>query len=226
VNGKRREDFQALLKAGGLKEQEKHYERIEPQLFRQEITWLLRQPAVMAFIGVPRPQLRLIESNSPGGFGGYLRDKLKRVFTTLPIQENYFWRVYLTGSYTSDCCPEYLRADNFQAIKDRCKRIKVHNSTVTEFLRQNPGSYSHFVLLDHLDWLAWHDTEALEEEWRQIFKNSRPGTKILMRSAGPDLGFLPSWVRPRLRFFPELTQSLHGLDRVGTYGSLHLGEVV
>jgi S-adenosylmethionine-diacylglycerol 3-amino-3-carboxypropyl transferase len=226
LDGKKKGTFQALLEAESLEEQALHYSRIEPRLFRREIAWLMRQPAALAFIGVPTPQLRLIESNYRGGFTGYLRDKLRKVFTTLPIQENYFWRVYLTGSYTPACCPGYLRADNFQAIQDRCPRIKVHNATVTEFLRQNPGPYTHFVLLDHLDWLAWHDTEALLEEWRQIFQNSRPGTQILMRSAGPDLSFLPPMVSERLRFFPELTQSLHGQDRVGTYGSLHLGEVL
>jgi len=101
----------------------------------------------------------------------------------------------------------------------------VHTSTITEFLQAHPGVYSHFVLLDHLDWLAWHDKEALLEEWRQIFRNSGQGTKILFRSAGPDLSFLPVEVTAKLRFFPELTQPLHQRDRVGTYGSLHLAEV-
>ncbi len=226
VQGKKKRALQALFEAGSLEEQARYYSLIEPHLLRSGITWLLGQPAALAFIGVPTPQLRLIESSYLGGFEGYLREKLRRVFTTLPIQENYFWRVYLTGSYTSDCCPGYLQADKFSAIKARCNRIKMYTSTVTEFLRENPGSYSHFVLLDHLDWLAWHDTDALLEEWRQIFTNSRPGTKILLRSAGPDLSFLPHWVRSRLRFFPELTLALHRQDRVGTYGSLHLGEVV
>jgi S-adenosylmethionine-diacylglycerol 3-amino-3-carboxypropyl transferase len=226
LDGKKKGQFQALLEAESLEEQALHYSRIEPRLFRREIAWLIQQPPALAFIGVPTPQLRLIESNYRGGFTKYLRDKLRKVFTTLPIRENYFWRVYLTGSYTPDCCPGYLRAANFQALKDGCHRVRVHNATVTEFLRKNPGPYTHFVLLDHLDWLAWHETEALLEEWRQIFQNSRPGTKILMRSAGPDLSFLPTCVRDRLRFFPELTQSLHEQDRVGTYGSLHLGEVL
>ena len=68
--------------------------------------------------------------------------------------------------------------------------------------------------------------QALLEEWRQIFRNSRPGTRILLRSAGPDLSFLPETVTAKLRFFPELTQPLHQVDRVGTYGSLHLAEVL
>ncbi len=82
------------------------------------------------------------------------------------------------------------------------------------------------MLLDHQDWLAWHDPKALREEWELIFANSRRGTKILMRSAGMKLDFIPEDIRARLRFFPELTDPLHKLDRVGTYGSLSFAEVV
>jgi S-adenosylmethionine-diacylglycerol 3-amino-3-carboxypropyl transferase len=179
----------------------------------------------MALIGVPTPQIRLIEDVYPGGLVEYIQERFRRLFTTVPFQDNYFWRVYLTGSYTSDCCPEYLSAENFQTLKGRIDRVRVHNATVTQFLQENPGKYSHFVLLDHQDWLAWHDTNLLLEEWEEIFRNSRPGAKILLRSAGQDLRFLPEMVTKRLRFFPELTVPLHERDRVGTYGSLHLAEV-
>ena len=98
--------------------------------------------------------------------------------------------------------------------------------TVAAFLRQNPGSYSHYVLLDHQDWLAAHNPAALREEWELILANSRPGTKVLMRSAGFDIDFVPEDIRTRLRFSPEVTEALHLQDRVGTYGSLHFGEVL
>jgi S-adenosylmethionine-diacylglycerol 3-amino-3-carboxypropyl transferase len=217
--------IQALLGARSLAEQTSLYYQIEPHLFRRGLGWLLRQPAALAFIGVPTPQLRLIEDQYPGGLMEYIQERFQRVFTTVPFTDNYFWRVYLTGAYTSDCCPGYLAAANFQTLRHRVQRVTVHNATITQFLRENPGAYSHFVLLDHLDWLAWHDTAALLEEWEEIFRNSRPGAKILMRSAGPDLRFLPENVTSRLRFFPELTAPLHEQDRVGTYGSLHLAEV-
>ncbi len=225
LKGKKKSLALALLEAGSLAEQQRCYNRLEPHLFSRGITWLLRQPGTMAFIGVPSSQLRLIEHRYPGGFGCYVQDKLRQVFTGVPIRDNYFWRVYLTGSYSADCCPGYLEPENFPTIQQRLDRIKVHTATLTEFLQAHPGTYSHFVLLDHQDWLAWHDTKALLEEWRQIFRNSRPGTRILLRSAGPDLSFLPEIVNARLRFFPELTQPLHLMDRVGTYGSLHLAEV-
>jgi S-adenosylmethionine-diacylglycerol 3-amino-3-carboxypropyl transferase len=226
LNGKKRDLASALLEAGSLAEQKKLYSRLEPHLFSQKVTWLLRQPGTMAFIGVPAPQLRLIEQLYPGGFQRFLQDKLRQVFTAVPIQNNYFWRVYLTGAYKKDCCPGYLQSENFPTLQQRLQRIMIHTSTVTEFLQTHPGTYSHFVLLDHQDWLAWHDTHALLEEWNQIFQNSRPGTKILLRSAGPDLSFLPETIMAKLLFSPELTQPLHRCDRVGTYGSLHLAEVL
>jgi S-adenosylmethionine-diacylglycerol 3-amino-3-carboxypropyl transferase len=91
---------------------------------------------------------------------------------------------------------------------------------------RNPDEYSHYVLLDHQDWLASHDLEGLREEWDLILKNSRPGTRILMRSASPEIDFIPEPVRDRLRFFSELTGCLHLQDRVGTYGSTLLAEVL
>ena len=100
-----------------------------------------------------------------------------------------------------------------------------HDATVSDFLRAHPGQYSHFILLDHQDWLAWHQPQALDEEWRLILANSRPGSRILLRSASGDLNFLPDWTRQALRFFPALTEPLHLQERVGTYGSLHFAEV-
>jgi S-adenosylmethionine-diacylglycerol 3-amino-3-carboxypropyl transferase len=92
-------------------------------------------------------------------------------------------------------------------------------------LKSHRGKYSHFVLLDHQDWLAWHRPEELREEWELILANSRPGTRILLRSAGLDADFIPADISERLVFHKAITERLHQTDRVGTYGSLHLAEV-
>jgi S-adenosylmethionine-diacylglycerol 3-amino-3-carboxypropyl transferase len=215
-----------LLDADTLEEQREIYEQIEPLLWGRVLKWLMKQPALMAMLGVPRPQIRLIDEHSPGGLAGYVREKFRHVMTNVHIRDNYFWRVYVTGSYTPECCPNYLKEENFQTLADYTDRIHIHTCTVTDFLRENPGEYSHFVLLDHQDWLANHDPAALEEEWDHIFANSRPGAKVLMRSAGLDVSFLPESVLPRLKMHPELTEPLHAQDRVGTYGSLHFAEII
>ena len=215
-----------LLAAETLEDQERLYYQAEPYIFPRGFTWLLCQPAAMAFIGVPSAQLRLVENQYPGGLVAYIRDSLRRVFTSVPIPGQLFLAGLSHRFLHADCCPGYLHPDNFQTLRDRIHRVQVHSTTVTRFLQENRGYYSHFVLLDHQDWLAWHDLHALAEEWEEIFRNGRPGTRVLMRSAGPDLSFLPTAVTSRLRFFPQLSQHFHPQDRVGTYGSLHLAEVL
>jgi S-adenosylmethionine-diacylglycerol 3-amino-3-carboxypropyl transferase len=142
------------------------------------------------------------------------------------IRDNYFWRVYLTGSYTQTCCPNYLRKEYFSLLQAIIGKVYTYDYTIIEFLKRNPGTYTHFVLLDHQDWLAWHDSQALREEWQLLLDNSRPGSKILMRSALADISFLPEVAKSSLRFFPEKSNDLHKQDRVGTYGSLHLAEIL
>jgi S-adenosylmethionine-diacylglycerol 3-amino-3-carboxypropyl transferase len=215
-----------LLDAHSLEQQRQVYSWIEPKIWGNLSNWLIRQRMVMTLLGVPRPQVKLIDDHYPGGLGSYVKDKLRHVMSELPAADNYFWRVYLTGSYTLSCCPNYLRAENQSALASRADRVHTHTSSITNFLRENPGDYTHYVLLDHQDWLAWHDPVALREEWELILANSRPGTRILMRSAALELDFIPADITARLRFFPELTDPLHRLDRVGTYGNLTFAEVL
>jgi len=214
-----------LLDADSVEQQAEVYELLERKIWDKLSNWLIRQRMVMTLLGVPRPQIKLIEDHYPGGLGAYVKDKLRRVMAELPASENYFWRVYITGSYTMACCPNYLRKANLATLAERAGRIKTHTCSISQFLQRNPGTYSHYVLLDHQDWLAWHDPDALREEWELIFKNSRPGTKGLLRSAGLTMDFVPEDIRNRLHFYPELTDPLHLTDRVGTYGSLTFAEV-
>lgn len=217
---------QDLLDANSLGEQVAVYARIEPVLFNAVSRGILRHPMVLAMLGVHESQLALIQREYPGGVPDYLVAKLRQVFTRLPMRDNYFWRVYVLGAYTPDCCPNYLKAENFAVLRARVDRVRVVTSTLTDFLRQDTEPFTHATLLDHQDWLAWHDTAALDAEWRALLSRAAARARILLRSAGLTLDFLPGWVSERVRFAPERTGPLHRLDRVGTYGSLHLAEVL
>lgn len=214
-----------LFEADTLDKQKEVYTGIEPFLLSGLGSWLIKQPALMAMLGVPRPQMNLVNGGYPGGLLGFVRDKLRYVFTEIPIHDNYFWYVYVNGRYDSSFMPNYLKPDNFDIIRNQVDKINLYTCTMTEFLKRNPGRYTHFVLLDHQDWLAWYYPEVLYEEWEYIIKNSIPGTKILMRSAGASVDFIPPFARDVLTFFPEITEKRHREDRVGTYGSVHLAEV-
>ena len=226
TNSKVRQYLDRLFEARTLGEQQTLYDAARPALWNAFNSWLVSQPVTMAMLGVPRPQIGLIERNFPGGLAGFVQRKVEYVLTRLPIAENYFWRVYVKGCYTSACCPNYLRPENLRLLGDLSSRVSTHSTTVSRFLKSHPGIYTHYVLLDHQDWLASHDAAGLAEEWDLILQNSRPGTRILMRSASPEIDFIPKAARQRLRFFPDLTGRLHGLDRVGTYGSTLLAEMV
>lgn len=234
-----RDSIAELLDSQTLDEQRANYASVESALWDRVTSWLTKQPLLMAMLGVPQSQMTLMQRTDNGllddgaplrkekqqSIQAYVTDCMRRVFTEIPITDNYFWRVYLTGQYTKACCPNYLKAENFLKLRRNSARILPHTMTVADFLSQNPGQYSHFVLLDHQDWMATHAPDALQEEWRLILANSRPGAKILMRSASPRLDFLPPNAKEAIRFLPEVSDPLHRTDRVGTYASLHFGEV-
>lgn len=76
-----------LLDCRTLEEQRDAYALIETEVWGRFSNWLFRQPALMTLLGVPRPQINLIEASYPGGLTGYVKDKLKHVMTELPIED-------------------------------------------------------------------------------------------------------------------------------------------
>ncbi|MCR9141159.1 MAG: BtaA family protein [bacterium] len=227
LHKKLNENIRWLFSAQTMEEQQQAYDRLEPLLWNRVISWFLGRHITLAAMGVPRAQRDLIMNGFEGGLLGFLRTNVRRVFTEVPVSENYFWRVYATGTYTRECAPGYLREKNFQTLKETVDSANAHTTTMVQFLKDNPKAYSHYVLLDHQDWLAWNDPAGLEEEWRLILQNSKPGTKILLRSASPAVDFLPDFVRAAVdfEFEGDRATELHQTCRVGTYGSLMMGTV-
>lgn len=219
-----RHDLLALFEAPDLASQRAQYARIEPRLFGPILRTLIRQPWTLSLLGVPRAQRDLITRQYPGGVSAFVQDKLRWLLTELPVRDNYFWRLYLHGRYTRDCCPNYLKAENLPALRERASRVHVHTTSFSTFLAGQPQPFSHFVLLDHQDWLWAHDHAALADEWRWILKRSEPGARVLLRSAALRVEFLPEFASAQL--LPQIAaERWHPKDRVGTYGCTLLAEV-
>jgi S-adenosylmethionine-diacylglycerol 3-amino-3-carboxypropyl transferase len=217
----------ALLDAKTLSEQQSIYdERVAPLLWNGPVNWLISRQFVMSLLGVPYPQRKLVEAQHEHGISSFIREAIEYVFRQLPLADNYFYRVYITGSYARDCCPEYLKEAGFQALKDGLvDRISLHTTTVTEFLDSNPTPISRFVLLDHMDWMSSYYPDALVAEWNAILARATPGARLLLRSAQSRPAYLETIrVGPgknRLReiftFSDDLAGSLQAGDRVHTY---------
>ncbi|MEM8906559.1 MAG: BtaA family protein [Bacteroidota bacterium] len=219
------QNVEQLLNSKSLREQIDYYAEVEAKVFTPFIRRILNSHYTMCLAGVPKAQQALIQQSYEGGNVEYIQACLRNVFTELTVEDNYFYQVYFRGAYTEACCPEYLKPINFSALQHLQNRISTYNVTLSDFLQQNPGTYSHYILLDHQDWLAAHDVPALEQEWQLILKNSQPGTRILLRSAAIKIDFFPAFVKERVYFDDNLTKAIHKEDRVGTYASVYLGIV-
>jgi S-adenosylmethionine-diacylglycerol 3-amino-3-carboxypropyl transferase len=214
-----------LFAAKNLEEQRRLYNVIEPRIFTPLMAWLCKQPLLLTLLGVPRAQRDLIVRDNADGVVGFIRKQLRASFTTVPIGDNYFWRVYLHGRYSKDCCPNYLREETFFTLKSRVNRIALHTKTLSQFLCATNAKPTHFVLLDHQDWLAGNAPQALEEEWQLILQRAEPAAKVLLRSAASHVDFIPETARHRLTLHVQPAAKLHADDRVGTYASTWFAQI-
>ncbi|HEX4480678.1 MAG TPA: BtaA family protein [Rudaea sp.] len=216
-----------LIGARDLPEQQAIYDqRIAPLLWTRVVNWTISRQFVMSLLGVPYPQRKLVEAQHSNGIASFIRGCVEYVFRQLPLGSNYFWRLYLTGRYDRECCPEYLKESGFHALKNGlADRISAHTTTVTQFLENHREPISRFVLLDHMDWMSSYYPEALVEEWNAICERAAPGARILLRSAhakpayleeikvGPDRRHL----RDLFTFLDAEAHALQTQDRVHTY---------
>lgn len=232
-----RDQVMDLLNAPTVTAQREIYNSgIHERFWKPYLRWLLRRDATLAMAGVPKPQRLQVEKSYSGGIARFVEDCLEAVFAQLPLRDNYFWRVYLTGRYTPDCCPEYLRFENFQRLKKGLvDRVTTHNASILQFLRTYPNTISRFVLLDHMDWLSTSHRHVLQEEWQAIVDRASPDARVLYRSGGLRADFVDE-VRVQtgsgirrvgeiLHYHRGLAAQLHEVDRVHTYGSFYIGDL-
>lgn len=233
-----REAIEEILDAETVEQQAEIYDArsVNQLLWRKPIRWALRRDTTLAMLGVPRSQRKQIDTCYPGGIGRFIQDRIETVFKRIPLRDNYFWRVYLTGQYTPDCCPEYLRKANFERLQSGlAERISTHTDTVEGFLSRHTGFISRFVLLDHMDWLYDRFPHLLAAEWQSIINRASPSSRVLWRSAAFEVDFvdpLPVLANGRrvqvgdlLRYRREMASALHSRDRVHTYGSFYIADV-
>ncbi|XZE53346.1 DUF3419 family protein [Planctomycetaceae bacterium SH139] len=233
-----REAVKEILSAETTEEQSYIFESrdVSRLLFSKPMQWALRRDTTMAMLGVPRSQRQQIENGYAGGIGRFIQDRIETVFRKMPLKDNYFWRVYLTGKYSRTCCPEYLTEQGFQNLKSgMVDRVSTHTATVQSFLAQHDATVSRFVLLDHMDWLYERHPQSLADEWQSIVDRAAPNSRVLWRSAALRVDFVDSLsirangrqvtVGELLHYHPELAAELHARDRVNTYGSFYVADI-
>ena len=234
---KLRPQINELLAANSVGQQRNIYDnKLRDRFWTRSVQFAMGRDTTLSLLGVPRAQRKEVERHYHGGIAGFVRDCGESVLVKLPLNDNYFWRVYLTGHYTRDCCPEYLRAENFARLQDGlADRISVHTNSVEGFLNADGPVISRFVLLDHMDWMNGKYFDLLESEWQAIIRSAIPQARIIWRSGGLQTDFVDRVrvdvqgksheVGELLSYHRELAQQLHTRDRVHTYGSFYIADL-
>jgi S-adenosylmethionine-diacylglycerol 3-amino-3-carboxypropyl transferase len=232
-----RPHIDAVLEARTLAEQREIYEKhLRQKFWSRPMRFAMNRDTTLSMVGVPKAQRRQVETQYDGGIVKFVQDAVETVFCKLPLADNYFWRVYMKGEYSRGCCPEYLKADNFEKLKaGLVDRVSTHTNSVQGFLDKHPGQISRFVLLDHMDWLSDKFFPLLELEWQAILKRAAPGTRLIWRSGGLKTDFLERVnvnaggqlrkLPELMNFHRELAAELHEKDRVHTYGSFYIADL-
>ena len=226
-----------LLNADTVEQQRKIYDsELREKFWTGLMKFTMNRDTTMSMLGVPKAQRRQIENQYPGGLVKFIQDCMESVFAELPMKDNYFWRVYMTGQYTPECCPEYLKPDNVQKLKDGLlDNVSTHTDSVQGFLEKQDGKISKFILLDHMDWLSDHFFPLLESEWQAIIDNAADNPRLIWRSGGLKTDFIDQVevtidgklqkIAPHLSYNKPLAEELHVVDRVHTYGSFYIADL-
>lgn len=232
-----REGIEALLASTDVDAQRDLYFReVRDVFWNRYLRWFIARDMTLSMLGVPLRQRETVEQYHDGGIAGFVEGCLDAVFGQLPLHDNYFWRVYLTGAYTQSCCPEYLTVDGFQTLKaGAVDALSVNTGTVRKFLENHEGEISRFVLLDHMDWLWKDPNRELTSEWQAIVDKASRHARIIWRSGGTNTDFVNALEVERagqsiridelLNFRHEKATQLHRQDRVHTYGSFYIADV-
>ncbi len=228
----------ALVNAPNIEEQKAIWNDLREKFWSPLMRFVVNMDTTMSMIGVPKDQRKQIEKTY-GEVVPFVQECLDTIFGVLPIQDNYFWRVYITGSYTKDCCPEYLSREGFDILKGGVvDKVTAYTCTVEQFLRNNPDvKISKFILLDHMDWLSDKLYDSLVSEWDAILQTAAPHARVLWRSGGLDTSTYINNVPVKLKgqekklgdildYHSEEAAELHKLCRVHTYGSFYIADLL
>lgn len=220
-------DPRELLAAKSVEEQRAIFEtRLAPVFDKKFVRWLIDQPASLFGLGIPPAQYEALAGDDPRGIGAVLRSRLEKLACDFDLSDNYFaWQAFGRGyGEGADApLPPYLRAANYDIVRDRAERVEVRHQNFVEYLDSMPdASLDRYILLDAQDWM----TDAqLTRLWTAITRTAKPGARVLFRTAAaPTLlpGRVPDAILDRWDYAETESLDFTARDRSAIYGGVHL----
>ena len=221
-------DLGKVLAAQTLEEQRAVFEReLAPVFEKKFIRWLTDQPASLFGLGIPPAQFEHLAGDER--MAEVLRRRLEKLACDFAVKDNYFaWQAFGRGYSRGDDAPlpPYLQRDNWEVMKERIDRLDVTRANMVDWIgAREEASMDRFVLLDAQDWM---NNAQLDDLWAKITRASRPGARVLFRTAAePSLlpGRLDDAILSKWRYLEETSANCTRRDRSSIYGGVHVYEL-
>lgn len=144
---------------------------------------------------------------------------IERVFfKTDLVRDNYFYSGYILGYYKPDCCPRYLKKENFLKMRKFLEKGKLHlvHGTLLSAIDNADTPITVASLLDHMDWMT---DRMINEEITHLVKKMDPiNGKIFWRTFADDVHSAPlNWL--------QAEQVDDHDDRVGMYWTTWIANI-
>ncbi len=220
-------NLDAVLDAHTLDEQRAAFEReIAPLFEKRFVRWLARRPSALYGLGIPPSQYRALAGDGAEGVAAVLKRRVERLACDFPVGDNYFaWQAFGRRYSRMDepSLPPYLQMANFDALRERVDRVRMHHGSLTDILAlEADASLDAYVLLDAQDWMNDATLAAL---WTEIRRTARPGARIVFRTAADEPllpGRVPDDILRDFHYEEERSRDLGARDRSSIYGAFHL----
>lgn len=194
-----------------------YHEHVAPRLWRNASKWFVRFKPFMFMAGVHPNQFKLVDGRHD--MFEYVKERVEYALTEVPIYNNYFLSLAVTGRFRGEHVPPYLLEENFDTLRNNLDRVEVVNGWLGPYLDTQPrGSISKFNLLDIFDWMP---PQVFEQTLHSVLRAAAPNATLIYRSGSYSLE-PPASVRKHLIGHEELAAKLLARDRSATYGSFYI----
>lgn len=152
-----------------------------------------------------------------GSVGERILERTRHALTAIETHSNPYLTYILTGNFTDDALPMYLRAEHYATIRDRLNRVTLRHSAA----EQAPGRFDGFNLSDIFEYMS---PTGHVEAYRALAALAEPGARLAYWNLLAPRG-VPDALRGGIVPLRELAERLHQRDRAWFYGAFHVDEV-
>lgn len=152
-----------------------------------------------------------------GTVGERILARTRHALTELPVHTNPYLTYILTGSFSEEALPRYLRPQFLEPIRERLDRLRLVQGAAHEA----DGTFDGFNLSDIFEYMS---PMKHEEAYRGLLRRARTGARLAYWNMLAPRA-LPKSQGARVHVLDRLARELHQRDKAWFYSAFHVDEV-